>query len=87
MSISSFLRRMLLHRQDTHQSYLDYLCDKPDEIYDLYDDLLIGVTSFFRAPEAFELLQRDHFWRRQILVACAEVRHTATAHRPTVAIA
>jgi two-component system CheB/CheR fusion protein len=55
------LRRMLLHRQDTHQTYLEHLRDNPDEIDELYDDLLIGVTSFFRDPEAFEVLQRDHF--------------------------
>ena len=55
------LRRMLVHRQDTHQSYLEYLRGNPDEIDALYDDLLIGVTSFFRDPETFETLQRDHF--------------------------
>jgi two-component system CheB/CheR fusion protein len=52
---------MLLHRQDTHQSYLDYLRDNPDEIDELFNDLLIGVTSFFRDPEAFDVLQREYF--------------------------
>jgi len=55
------LRRMLVHRQDTHESYLEYLRGNPDEIVALYDDLLIGVTSFFRDPEAFEALQREYF--------------------------
>jgi two-component system CheB/CheR fusion protein len=54
------LRRMLLHRQDTPGSYVEYLRDNPQEIDELYDDLLIGVTSFFRDPDAFEALQRDH---------------------------
>jgi two-component system CheB/CheR fusion protein len=55
------LRRMLLHRHDTHQSYLDYLHDNHEEVDELYNDLLIGVTSFFRDPEAFEVLQREYF--------------------------
>jgi two-component system CheB/CheR fusion protein len=53
------LRRMLLHRQDTHQSYLGFLRENPSEIHELFDDLLIGVTSFFRDPDAFTALQRD----------------------------
>jgi two-component system CheB/CheR fusion protein len=55
------LRRMLLHRQDTHQEYLAHLRANPPELDALYDDLLIGVTSFFRDPDAFEALQRDGF--------------------------
>jgi two-component system CheB/CheR fusion protein len=55
------LRRMLLHRHDSHESYLEYLRANPEEIDELYDDLLIGVTSFFRDPEAFAVLQRDYF--------------------------
>ena len=55
------LRRMLLHRQATHLSYLEYLRDHPREVDELYDDLLIGVTSFFRDPEVFDVLQREYF--------------------------
>jgi len=55
------LRRMLLHRQDTHRDYLAHLRENPDELDALYEDLLIGVTSFFRDPEAFDALQRDGF--------------------------
>jgi two-component system, chemotaxis family, CheB/CheR fusion protein len=55
------LRRMLLHRQDTHRDYLAHLRENPDELDALYEDLLIGVTSFFRDPDAFDALQRDAF--------------------------
>jgi len=53
------LRRMLLHRQDTHTEYLAHLRSDPHELDALYTDLLIGVTSFFRDPDVFVALQRD----------------------------
>ena len=37
-------------------SYLERLRQDPDEVKLLFRDLLIGVTSFFRDPEAFEAL-------------------------------
>jgi len=55
------LRRMLLHRQDSHRDYLAHLRENPDELDALYEDLLIGVTSFFRDSDAFDVLQRDGF--------------------------
>jgi two-component system CheB/CheR fusion protein len=36
--------------------YFRFLGDKPDEIRVLYNDLLIGVTEFFRDKEAFGVL-------------------------------
>ena len=39
-------------------AYLDMLRENPDEIIALYKDLLIGVTGFFRDPEAFQVLEQ-----------------------------
>jgi two-component system, chemotaxis family, CheB/CheR fusion protein len=38
-------------------TYLEFLRDNPREITALYKDLLIGVTSFFRESEAFQVLE------------------------------
>ncbi len=51
-------RRMSVARCRTPQNYLTYLHHNPGEIEALFQDLLIGVTSFFRDPEAFELLSQ-----------------------------
>ena len=55
------VRRMLLHRMDTHAEYVALLRANPGELDHLYDDLLIGVTSFFRDPEVFEELRTVGF--------------------------
>ena len=51
-------RRIGLLRLDSMSSYLERLRHDPAEIAALCKDLLIGVTSFFREPEAFEVLAR-----------------------------
>ncbi len=51
-------RRMALQQIEQMDTYLLYLQKKPDEVEALFRDLLIGVTSFFRDPEAFDALQR-----------------------------
>ena len=40
------------------QEYVSYLHGNEEEIDTLYKDLLIGVTLFFRDPEAFKLLEK-----------------------------
>lgn len=50
-------RRVLLNRLDSLASYLDYLRRNPGELDILYADILIGVTSFFRDREAFDVLR------------------------------
>jgi two-component system CheB/CheR fusion protein len=55
------LRRMLLHRRDTHNEYLNFLRDNPEELDALYEDMLIDVTSFFRDPEVFAALESTGF--------------------------
>jgi two-component system, chemotaxis family, CheB/CheR fusion protein len=49
-------RRMHFARVAGWPEYLEYLHDHPDELDALYRDMLIGVTSFFREPEAWEYL-------------------------------
>ncbi|AUX21118.1 chemotaxis protein CheR [Sorangium cellulosum] len=54
-------RRMMLHRLTTLQEYLDYLRAQPAELEELYQDLLIRVTAFFRDPDAFAALKTHVF--------------------------
>jgi two-component system, chemotaxis family, CheB/CheR fusion protein len=55
------LRRMILQRKDRLQDYAQLLQDLPTEARALHDDLLIGVTSFFRDPESFDALTQKAF--------------------------
>ena len=50
-------RRMAVHQVDTLESYVQYLQQTPPEVELLFRDLLIGVTNFFRDPEAFTALE------------------------------
>jgi two-component system CheB/CheR fusion protein len=51
-------RRMQLHQVEELAAYLELLRAHPGEIFELADDLLITVTSFFRDPAVFEKLER-----------------------------
>ena len=54
-------RRMAVHQIETIEGYVKYLQQTPAEVEALFRDLLIGVTNFFRDPEAFKALEnRDH---------------------------
>ena len=50
-------RRMSVHQIDNLNSYVRFLQQTPVEIEALFRDLLIGVTNFFRDPEAFAGLE------------------------------
>lgn len=50
-------RRMRVTRINSLDDYLDYITEHPPEIKELFKDLLISVTNFFRDPEAFAKLQ------------------------------
>ena len=50
-------RRISLHQVKNGHEYLRYLQNTPAEVDALFRDLLIGVTSFFRDPDAFQMLQ------------------------------
>jgi two-component system, chemotaxis family, CheB/CheR fusion protein len=49
-------RRMHLHQFETPGDYVGHLQQNPAEFDVLLKELLIGVTNFFRDPEAFEAL-------------------------------
>ncbi len=49
-------RRMNMHEIKDVRDYLSYLQQNPHELDTLFKELLISVTSFFRDPEAFEML-------------------------------
>jgi len=52
-------RRMAIHQIDTMNSYVKYLQQTPLEVEALFSDMLIGVTRFFRDPEAFKVLEEQ----------------------------
>jgi two-component system CheB/CheR fusion protein len=54
-------RRMVLHKTENLSDYLTYLKENPAEIDNLYNDILIKVTRFFRDPEVFEFLKSKVF--------------------------
>ncbi len=49
-------RRMVVHQIERLDDYVLFLQQNPLETQALFQDLLIGVTSFFRDPEAFAAL-------------------------------
>jgi two-component system CheB/CheR fusion protein len=51
-------RRLVVHHLGTLGEYVRHLENNPAEIEDLYRDLLISVTSFFREPQMFEALAK-----------------------------
>jgi len=62
----STIRRRIQRRMDAvklndFQSYLNHLKKNPEEIQNLYNDILINVTEFFRDPESFEALKKHAF--------------------------
>jgi two-component system CheB/CheR fusion protein len=52
-------RRMGLHQVKKIAGYVRYLRENPQELELLFKELLIGVTSFFRDPAAWEQLQAE----------------------------
>ncbi len=52
-------RRMGVVETATLDAYLEVLRAKPDEAQQLFNDLLIGVTRFFRDRREFEFLERE----------------------------
>ncbi|MFV0436474.1 MAG: PAS domain S-box protein [Desulfopila sp.] len=52
-------RRMRMHRLARFKEYLAMLEENSQEVENLHRELLIGVTGFFRDPEAFELLRSE----------------------------
>jgi two-component system CheB/CheR fusion protein len=62
-------RRMVVNKIETMDGYVQYIQQTPAEVEALFRDLLIGVTSFFRDPEAFKAIEEQvipnpHFSQR-----------------------
>jgi two-component system CheB/CheR fusion protein len=53
------VRRMAVHQLESIEDYVRYLQKTPPEVDALFRDLLIGVTSFFRDPQAFQALEEQ----------------------------
>jgi two-component system, chemotaxis family, CheB/CheR fusion protein len=51
-------RRMDRHKMEKLKDYLLYVAKNPEEVDELYRDLLINVTGFFREPESFVALRK-----------------------------
>jgi two-component system CheB/CheR fusion protein len=54
-------RRMALFKISSIEQYLRYLHKTPGEVQQLYHDILIHVTRFFREPESFAALREGVF--------------------------
>jgi len=54
-------RRMVLNKQNTLENYANFLQGNGKELDAFWSDALISVTSFFRNPEAFDVLAHQVF--------------------------
>lgn len=52
-------RRMAVHRIDAIDGYVRLLQEAPNEVVDLFREMLIRVTSFFRDPAVFDCLKAE----------------------------
>ena len=52
-------RRIGLHHMDNIAAYVRFLRENPQEVEILFNELLIGVTNFFRDPSAWEILKTE----------------------------
>lgn len=50
-------RRIAFHQLTDYVDYINFLRENPSEIMQLFNELLIGVTKFFRDRDAFEALK------------------------------
>jgi two-component system CheB/CheR fusion protein len=54
-------RRMIIDQIEDIKDYVEFLQTHPKGLQALFDDLLIGVTEFFREPNTFSLLEEKVF--------------------------
>ncbi len=54
-------RRMVINHMEKMANYIEYLRTHPNELQSLFNDMLIGVTSFFREPKTFSMLKEKVF--------------------------
>lgn len=50
-------RRMMITHKEKLSDYVDFLLESPEEVRVLSKEVLIGVTSFFRDPDFFQILK------------------------------
>ncbi len=55
------IRRMLLFKLESFKDYIGYLNTNNEEVDNLYNDLLINVTNFFRDPDTLEYVKKSVF--------------------------
>ena len=58
--IRRITRRMNLHQIEEYQQYLRFIRENSEETEELFRELLIGVTQFFRDAESFDQLKRRY---------------------------
>jgi two-component system, chemotaxis family, CheB/CheR fusion protein len=54
-------RRMVINQVSELKEYAEYIRTNPKELQALFDDMLIGVTNFFRDPQTFVILEEKIF--------------------------
>jgi len=52
-------RRMAVQQIDSMDGYVKFIQQTPQEVEALFRDMLIGVTNFFRDPDAFKALEEQ----------------------------
>lgn len=50
-------RRLVVNRIETLDDYLHYLQQSPEEVEALFREFMVGVTRFFRDPEAYQVIR------------------------------
>jgi two-component system CheB/CheR fusion protein len=51
-------RRMAIHQIERLEDYVNYLRNNPHEVDELFKELLIRVTNFFRDSQSFDLIRK-----------------------------
>ena len=51
-------QRMVVNKMEKIEEYAEFIKKDKDEVHELYHDLLINVTNFFRDPEVFNNLKK-----------------------------
>lgn len=52
-------KRINILKKASIEAYYEYLLNNPEEVPILYEEILIGVTKFFRDEEAWSVLERE----------------------------
>ncbi len=55
------VRRLVLHKKENLADYVNLLKTDQSEVENLFDDILINVTGFFRDPKSHEILNKIVF--------------------------